>query len=108
MTERNLGLEILENRTLHTPFGFNQGDPLIVCKDSTTDSLRASAEKLHIRGYYCGCLAMLGGRRFDQIYFDIHGTHMSPHEFTQFWRWVAESVMTCTPPFTQFKGVTFV
>lgn len=97
-----------EHRTLHHPLGFDPGDPLIICKDNLPETLRASAAKLQIKGFYVGYLSMIGGRRFDRIIVDISGAHMKHAEFVMFWKWMCDSVLTCIPPANQFKGVTFV
>lgn len=95
------------NVTLRTPFGWVQGDPLVICNDDSPETLRDIAAKLQIKAFYIGPCAMIGGRRFNKVYIHLR-TDMSPLEFSTFWRWIAESVMTSTPPFDKFKGVTFV
>lgn len=93
--------------TLRTPLGFDQGDPLIICRSSNVDDIRETSNMLRIKGYYCGPLSAVGGRRHDQIIFVMHNMNMSLREFEAFWRWINESVYTSLPP-GGGKGVVFV
>lgn len=92
-------------RTLREPFGkFEQGEPLIICRNDRNETLTESARRLQIKGYYCGYNTMIAGRRFGRVYFDIHDQNMSQQEFANFWRWVMEVVATSLPP----KGAEFI
>jgi len=86
------------DRTLHTPLGFDQGDPLVICRTNRDEDIRASFQKLGIKAYYCGWNSAMCGRRHDRVFLDIHALTMSHAEFIVFWRWVCENMMTKLPP----------
>lgn len=84
------------SRRPHEPWGrFEQGDPLIICGSLREDVILASAHKLKIRGYYTGPGALLTGRRFGKVIFDLGGSREFSHkEFTKLWNWIAQQVAT--------------
>lgn len=96
-----------EQASIHAPFGFNQGDPLIICRSNLNDDIRESSNRLHIKGYYCGPFSVIGGRRHNQIIIDIHAIRMTTEQYSRYWRWITESIMTKLPP-GGGQGVFFV
>lgn len=93
--------------TLHEPYGFEQGDPLIICRSDDPDDIRRATKYLEIKGYYCGPGAALCSRRHDKVYIYIHNKDMTMVQFASFWQWIAQNVMTKLPP-KGGRGVVFV
>lgn len=77
-------------RDLHTPFGFDQGDPLIICRNEV--HMLNVQEAFRIKGYYCGRGAFIGGRRHSKIIVFDQGP-LSDCERIAFERWLREAVV---------------
>lgn len=92
--ENSTGARVRKNN--YEPFGFDQGDPLIVCINDV--HMKQVQDAFQIKAYYCIHGASICGRRHDKaIIFNLPPDASKAH-IANVLRWIKESVHTSLTP----------
>lgn len=74
-------------RDYHRPFGFEQGDPVIVCMNEA--HMREVQNAFRMKAYYCLRGSAVTGHRFSHAIV-FHQGHISAPEADHYNRWLTE------------------